>query len=103
MNVSDNGNGNGSAGSPQSTPRSRRRHALGASPSVFYDDQPVGTTRSTVLAKSNNNNHIDRVEQKRRLDKAIEKFSKRHEKFREIIMHDILLYRERQEQPLIQL
>ncbi|EDW11730.1 sesquipedalian-1 [Drosophila mojavensis] len=96
-------NGNGSAGSPHSTPRTRRRQApTGASPSVFYDDLPIAPARSTVLAKSNNN-HIDRAEQKRRQEKATERFTQRHEKFRKVIMRDILLYRERQTQPLIQL
>ncbi|XP_064553371.1 sesquipedalian-1 [Drosophila montana] len=111
----DNGNGNGNGngkGSPQSTPRAQRRQATtGASPSVFYNDLPVATARSTVLASSsssynNNNNNIsrpiDRLEQQRRVAKAVEEFKRNHERFRQVVMPDIVAYRERRKQPLIQ-
>ncbi|EDW63607.1 sesquipedalian-1 [Drosophila virilis] len=103
----DNGNANGS---PQSTPRAQRRQAAaaaaaGASPSIFYNDLPVATARSTVLASYNNNNiskPIDRLEQQRRVAKAVEEFKRQHERFRQIVMPDIVAYRERRKQPLIQ-
>ncbi|XP_030555961.1 sesquipedalian-1 [Drosophila novamexicana] len=101
----DNGNGNGN-GSPQSTPRAQRRQAAaGASPSIFYNDLPVATARSTVLASCNNNNNskpIDRLEQQRRVAKAVEEFKRNHERFRQVVMPDIVAYRERRKQPLIQ-
>jgi len=96
--VADNGNG-----SPQTTPKAMRRKVIEPSPSVFYNDPPVVPARSTVLSNNGNNNiHIDRMEQQRRLAKAIEEFKRNHEHFRDVVMPDIVAYRQSRKQPLIQ-
>jgi len=98
--VADNGNG-----SPQTTPKAMRRYGIGPSPSIFYNDPPAVPARSSVLSSSsNNNNHadVDRLEEQRRLIKAIEEFKRNHERFRNVVMPDIIAYRERRNKPLIQ-
>ncbi|KAH8375085.1 hypothetical protein KR093_003702 [Drosophila rubida] len=87
--------------SPQTTPKARR-HGTGPSPSIFYKDNLTLSTTRSVDSANGNITHIDRAEQQRRLTKAIEEFKRNHEYFRVIVMPDIVAYRERRRQPLIQ-
>ncbi|XP_017855491.2 sesquipedalian-1 isoform X1 [Drosophila busckii] len=106
----DNKNANCSD-NPQRTPKGTRRQApgvvaaaaSGAAPhSVFYKDQPVAPARSAALQTISNNNVGDRAEQQRRCAQAIEDFKRDHERYREHVMPDIIAYRQRHKQPLIQ-
>ncbi|KAH8281220.1 hypothetical protein KR044_011658 [Drosophila immigrans] len=83
--------------SPQTTVKARR-HGTDQSPTIFYKDNLTGSAESA----NGNIVHIDRMEQQRRLSKALEEFKRNHEHFRKIIMSDIVAYRERRRQPLIQ-
>ncbi|XP_062133289.1 sesquipedalian-1 isoform X1 [Drosophila sulfurigaster albostrigata] len=82
----------------QSTPKGRR-HGIGPSPTIFYNDNFTTSSQSGKLASITN---VERMEQQIRLANAIEEFTRNHEQFRKNVMSDIIAYRERQSQPLIQ-
>ncbi|KAH8404985.1 hypothetical protein KR215_008252 [Drosophila sulfurigaster] len=77
----------------------RRRHGIGPSPTIFYNDNFTTSSQSGKLASITN---VERMEQQIRLANAIEEFTRNHEQFRKNVMSDIIAYRERQSQPLIQ-
>ncbi|XP_043643539.1 sesquipedalian-1 [Drosophila teissieri] len=89
-------NGNGS---PSGTPRAQHRPtpAPGIANSVFYPDA------RDQGAVNNNHSTISGAERQRRQVKALEEFTRNHERFRRELMPDVSAYRERQGQPLIQL
>ncbi|XP_017056443.1 sesquipedalian-1 [Drosophila ficusphila] len=88
-------NGNGS---PSGTPKAHRRPTPGTSvaTSVFYPDARDPGAASNIHHKTN-------AERQRRKVKALEDFTRNHERFRQELMPDVSAYRERQGQPLIQL
>ncbi|XP_037731530.1 sesquipedalian-1 isoform X2 [Drosophila subpulchrella] len=86
-------------GRPSETPREQRRPtaAPAIATNVFYPDaKSVGAI---------NNNHITLSSGERRLRRvrALDDFSRNHERFRQELMPDVSAYRGRHGQPLIQL